>query len=969
LCLLCILLCLLCIQSILFLHPKMSNLTIYYQNVRGLRTKTLTFLNNCLTNNFDIICLTETWLTDGIFDHELFDHRYVVYRRDRDYVSQSKKLGGGVLIAVKSDLNSSHQPAWSSHAEDIWISINLNSPTPLHICCSYHPQGPTHSSTLQLFLDNVSNIHMKNYNDLFLLVGDFNLPHITWIVNPTSSILLPHCTHPNLTSSLLLDFLSFSNMSQFNSQHNILDRILDLVIGNTPDCIISPSLSPFVPEDTHHKPIVISLNLPSFNLPKRIPIEIHLFNKADYVSICNHLSDINWEIEFLNLDINVCIDKFYKIIFNLIDSYVPKMIINHSKKFPIFYTKYLIKITKEKLKFHNRWKRFHSPSDYESFSLLRKRQKSLSKLCFSNYIISIENSIKRNANNFWHYVKSKRQTDQIPNSLFFNNITASDDLSKSNLFNDYFNSVFIHTSPPDPCFDNLPSFDTINSIYLDPPLVLKYLSTLDTNKGAGPDKIHPLFIKSCASQLCYPMFILFKLSLTHGTFPTLWKTTIITPIFKSGDIHNVCNYRPISKLSCFGKLLEKIVTDQLSSLLRKYIIPNQHGFLSKKSVETNLLHFTNFITRSMEDNCQTDTIYTDFSKAFDKISHSILIHKLRNVGIHGDLHRWLSSYITNRSQAVKINNKISGFKNVPSGVPQGSHLGPLLFLLYINDINSCFSHSSFLLFADDTKIFKKISSVDDCLMLQHDLDKFSNYCSSNQLFLNISKCSHISFSRLRSPIVFTYSIDNLPIIKVNTVRDLGVIFDTKLSFNTHIELIARRAYRNLGFIMRVSKPFKSHDTLILLYNSFVRSHLEFASTVWNPFYKHNINRLNKVQKRFLSYLHYKFSLPINSNPMLAHIKIPLETRRIIIDLCLLYKLLNNLVDSPYLLSKIFFNCPPRTLRNPNLFHLKSSTSNFSNNSFTCRACKAFNNLPISIDILFSSFPTFKISILKHFSNP
>ncbi|KAG6442757.1 hypothetical protein O3G_MSEX002469 [Manduca sexta] len=196
--------------------------------------------------------------------------------------------------------------------------------------------------------------------------------------------------------------------------------------------------------------------------------------------------------------------------------------------------------------------------------------------------------------------------------------------------------------------------------------------------------------------------------------PQIWKRSYVVPIFKTGDKHNIANYRPISKLSVIPKLFEHIIYDQMKPLIRPHIIEQQHGFLSKKSTETNLCEFIDFITNAMDDRCQVDVVYTDYSKAFDRIHHDILVSKLYHFGIHGDLLRWVDSYLRDCCQAVTVKGFSSTFTPVPSGVPQGSHLGPLLFNIFVNDVGEIFKNTDFSLYADDQKIYKIVKTLDDC---------------------------------------------------------------------------------------------------------------------------------------------------------------------------------------------------------------------------------------------------------------
>ena len=219
---------------------------------------------------------------------------------------------------------------------------------------------------------------------------------------------------------------------------------------------------------------------------------------------------------------------------------------------------------------------------------------------------------------------------------------------------------------------------------------------------------------------------------------------------------------------------------------------------------------------------QADSVYTDFSKAFDNVCHDILLRKLYAYGIPGNLYNWLCSYLKDRILFVKINDHISSSIHVTSGVPQGSHLGPVLFNLFINDIVRVFRGVQTLLFADDLKIFLTINNIDDCIILQENLNRLHDWCNSNMLHLNIGKCQVIRFHKTKSPIIFDYHINQTTLEAVKHLKDLGVTFSEDLCFNLHIEEIVAKAMRILGFVLRLSSDLQNLDSFRLLFVSLIR---------------------------------------------------------------------------------------------------------------------------------------------------
>jgi histidinol phosphatase-like enzyme len=285
--------------------------------------------------------------------------------------------------------------------------------------------------------------------------------------------------------------------------------------------------------------------------------------------------------------------------------------------------------------------------------------------------------------------------------------------------------------------------------------------------SAGPDGIPAQFLVPCDFGLCKPIHHLFNLSTDSGVVPALWKNSYLIPIHKSGDRGLITNYRGISIQPTLAKLLDRLMSNQLRTAYKQVIDSFQHGFRQGRSTSTNLLIYQNYIVEALENGYQVDSIYEDFSKAFDRVNHNILIHKLRLMNFDGMFVNWLESFISDRSQLVKIGKCLSNPIEVKSGVPQGSHCGPLLFDLFINDIILCVQFSKLLLFVDDLKIFKKISSIQDCFLLQRDLNSINDWGACNDIKVNIAKCNKISFFRTEDPFLFDYKIDNF---SVNVVQ-------------------------------------------------------------------------------------------------------------------------------------------------------------------------------------------------------
>jgi len=501
--------------------------------------------------------------------------------------------------------------------------------------------------------------------------------------------------------------------------------------------------------------------------------------------------------------------------------------------------------------------------------------------------------------------------------------------------------------------------------------IFTHLNCLNLFSSPGLDGIPPVFFRSCNFIMSRILWILFNKSLSAGVFPDPWKICIVTPTLKGGDRHQVSNYRPISKQNIMPKIFENIIADKLSYLFKNVLASEQHGFISGRSTTTNLLLYHDYISTSLEKRTQVDAIYTDFSKAFDTVNHSILMNKLSSYGVGGPLLSWLLSFITNRYQLIRFNNCFSRCIEVPSGVPQGSHLGPLLFNIFINDISKVLKHSKFLLYADDLKIFRQVRTAADAHCLQQDLNNLDSWSKTNKLYFNISKCHVVHFSKSPNVLTFNYSLNGVALTTVDEVRDLGVTFHSDLSFGRHIQLAAASAFRKLGFINRCAKFFKHANTLKLLYCTLVRTQLEYASVVWDPYQQNHRILLERIQHRFLRNISFKLGQPMkftdyNYDHLLADLNLmTLANRRILFGLLLLHRILSGTVDCPELLESIRLHVPVKLLRSNPSFHVEQHRTSYGVNRPLNRLCALANEFSDRVDFFYTDFSLFRTIIGRH----
>jgi hypothetical protein len=553
-----------------------------------------------------------------------------------------------------------------------------------------------------------------------------------------------------------------------------------------------------------------------------------------------------------------------------------------------------------------------------------------------------------------------KTSNGYPRNMHFNGVHSSDPGVIAGLFCSFFQSVFNEIVSDE--IDIVADTRTQPSVCLPGVTILcsevyNKLISLDINKGMGPDGLSPLVLRRCAPHIAKPLQIIFNRSVSEGCFPKIWKTANITPIHKTGDKSDMSNYRPISILSPVSKVFESVVKDHLTHFLRPRLLEEQHGFVGGRSTVTNLLVYTEYLFSSMDKRIQVDSIYTDLKKAFDKVDHSILLSKLSKCGIHGDLLRWLKSYLTDRLMSVTMNGFSSDNIPVTSGVPQGSVLGPLLFTAFINDIGDCILHSQFLLFADDLKIYRQIRCIEDAEKLDEDLGRIYDYCVVNRLELNLKKCNSITFTKNKKIIKHNYTIDGKFLIQLEKIRDLGIIFDSKLHFEAHVEDITEQCNRTLGFILRTTKEFRDPKTMLILYVALVRSRLEYCSTIWNPLYDKYITAIERVQRKFLRMCGRRYGDAFSGNLL------DLSARRELMDACILRKVCTSEVDVPQLLAKNGFRAPSDRRTNRPL-SLSTAHTNAGLRNPLYRILSNYNNRFCDVDMFASNPRGFKMSVLQ-----
>ena len=492
--------------------------------------------------------------------------------------------------------------------------------------------------------------------------------------------------------------------------------------------------------------------------------------------------------------------------------------------------------------------------------------------------------------------------------------------------------------------------------------VREKIRKLNANKSPGPDGIYPREIKEAEKELAPHFCEIYCTSLAQKKAVTDWKLQNITPIFKKGSKDNPGNYRPVSLTSVPGKILESIIAEDITKHLESnnLISDSQHGFRRGRSCLTNLLEFFHHMFSLYDEGRAVDIIYLDFKKAFDKVPHKRLMAKVRSYGIIGDIGDWIEDWLTGRKQRVVINGSSSTWRDVTSGVPQGSVLGPLLFIIYINDLDIGLI-SKISKFADDTKI--GINANDDTAVkqLQDDLNRIGDWSQTWQMPFNLDKCKvmHVGNRNKKAK----YELLGKQLDVCNEEKDLGVIITNDLKSSRQCIEVEKRAQKILGYIKRQFTT-KNEKTILTLYNALVRPHLEYAVQFWSPSMRKDIERLEKVQARATKLIpsvrHLSYERRLEKLNLYS-----LEKRRIRGQLIETFKMLKGIENIDY--NKLFTLSNNQTRSNGLKLNLKRFNTTQCGNFYTYKISSYWNRLPADV-VNSTNVNQFKLKLDKVINN-
>ena len=888
--------------------------SMIFLNIRSAVKNLESFHDYLTTLNFDftVIGLAETWLTSDTEQLcNLPGYKYFGKRR-------KVRVGGGVGFLVRNlvtfkpreDLSGVDDFIECSFIEIPYTKADTRINSRALVGVIYRPPG----ANLGSFLESISTLltRIKNEGKSCYLMGDFNIN------------LMNHDAHAQTNEFLDLMY-SNSFYPLINKPTRITSHSSTLIDNIFHNSFTNDQLAGILYAD-------ISDHLPIFVLSKSVEVackETNSFvhrrvNDRSISAFRCQLRDYNWHDLYNVEDAEAAYNYFLSKFLSIYDSSFPLVIkCKSSKKLKPWISSAIKSSIRMKNKLYKKYHRIptlYNEITYKSYRrILNRTITAAKKSYYNNALEEHKNNLKRT----WQILKEIigiPGKSEISKTFLINNNEETDATLIANSLNEYFVNVGRTLAADIPPSNQDPTafIESVrHSIFLVPAVegeVERCLSQLKEG-SAGHDGIKPSIIKKCKEYLTAPLTYIFNLSICEGCVPNSLKYAYVTPVYKSGDKTLMNNYRPISVLPVFSKLLERLIFNRIYSFITEKNILSvyQFGFRKKLSTEMALITAIDKITQAIESKEHTVGLFLDLKKAFDTVDISILLKKLQCYGIRGNALDWFTSYLSNRSQSVKYGQSVSYKLPVTMGVPQGSILGPLLFILYINDMPSLLQNAKPVIFADDTTLFVSARNVESAFgLLKQDVDRLMKWFTVNKLSLNLKKTNYMLFttnSSIRQSSL-QFRINDTLIDRVQSCKFLGVHIDEKLSWSDHVDHVCHKLRKSIGVLRKVSSVL-DQSTLRTLYFTMMYPYLTYCHLLWGCTSVTNLTRIHRLQKKAVRI--------ICKQPRLAH-TLPLFSETKIIDVNNLYK---------YLLALFTFKLSHHLL--PHSFHSQISIDIFGFN--------------------------------------
>ena len=831
-------------QKFKIFHSNVNGLSSHHDDLHMMLTQT--------NSDFDVINITET----SENKESSFPTNISLDGYNYPYTTATKFSKGGVAIYVKNCYTSFKREKLchsNDHFETVWVEITQDNSKNILLGCIYRHPG-SDSSVLTDHLYEILLSTAKENKHIFIS-GDFNIDLLKYdtitknkdfLDMMTSNGFLPHIIHPTRitdTSATVIDNIFSNACFSESTSGNILIELAD-------------HLSQFL-YISLHKNVAKQTKTPTYK---------HDYSKFNERSFLDDISIQQWNCELD--DVNKAFDDFSWRLKGCVDRHAPLKKLNKKQtklQSKPWLTKDILNQIKEINKLFTKLKK--NPLDIivqDRYKFLRNKITDNIRKSKKDYYNKFFDDNVNNLKKTWkgikdllHQKKSSEISQINQNDI---NITDSTKIAKT------FNNFFVNVGPN--CEKKIPKSHKNPLSYMGrpnpnvlllspttPEEISNIIINLDSNKSSGPTIIPIKLLKIANVLLCRQISSIINTSFTSGTFPDSAKMANVIPIHKKGSTLDTNNYRPISLLSIFSKIFEKSMYQRLNNFLEvnEIIYPNQFGFRKSRSTQHSLIQIVDAINKTIDKGFYGCGIFIDLSKAFDTVNHKILLDKLDHYGIRNESLNWFKSYLSNRKQFVTINQSQSDPLLITCGVPQGSVLGPLLFLIYINDLPSISNKLEFFLFADDTNIYYESNDLTNLeKTINKELKKLYQWLCSNRLALNIDKTNFVLFHSLHKTIdkPVTITINKKAISQANYVKYLGVLIDSNLSWKFHINELCKKISKTIGVLYKIRQLVNSH-ILSNLYYAMIYPFLIYGINVWGSASNQLLNPLLLLQKKFL----------------------------------------------------------------------------------------------------------------------
>ena len=896
----------------------------------------------------DVICLSETWLKPHIPDVSAKIEGYEIERKDRIGIGS-----GGVGMYISDSIPYKRKKQYEiNDLELLWVEVELGTKKVLIGSC-YRPNGQNANEVDQFmtnFQDSLERVFTRNPASI-IIMGDFNDVCSVWESDHRDSEL----------GLKLYDFINRSDLHQTVLEPTHISteyaNILDLLITDSPGYLISQALLP--PLGSRHQIVSAEFKI-QYRRDKVYSREIWSYKHADFNGLMEELTNTPWRVGFdLFEDINDIADFWQKSFMEAVRRKIPNKQIKVKPKDKAWMTGEVKLYIRKRNRLYTRFKRTKQQEHEDAWKTAARDANyhmHQAKIAHVEKIKALLSDLSIGEKKYWKIAKEVYGNKKIMGvpALNHENKTITTSIEKAECFNLYF--TMQQTQPPLRFNQQLDPIEFLTENRLENIIttreeVLKILKGLDIGKATGPDGISSRMLKETSGAIADSLTELLNKSFEMGQVPKIWKEANLCPIFKKDDKTLVSNYRPISLLSCVGKIQERVVYQHLY----KYLKENQlltwknSGFKELDSAINQLLYITDKIHKAIEAGKEICLVFLDVSKAFDRVWHSGLLHKARCMGIEGRLFDWLCDYLKDRKIRVVLNGQKSEWRNTTAGVPQGSILGPLLFLIFVNDITEGIE-SDIHLFADDTSLLEIIDNYNDSIAkMNRDLERLSTWADRWLVTFNAAKTVYLKVSRkINATPKPALKLKGENIKEVASHKHLGLTFNDSHTWTNHIENLVTKAAKCVGLLRRICCEVP-RECLETLYKSMILPILEYGDIIFDGSADIHIDRLEKVQRQAAltctgAYKHTKHTKLLDELGWP-----PLSQRRKQHRMNTMYKLQKGLL--PQYLTDL---CPPLT-RERTIYNLRSGmdittpqvrTTTYQK-SFFPKSIKEWNELEIN----------------------